>query len=162
MRPVSIIQQNVTARQFDDIDAALFAWFCAKANGVDGLSGLVLQEKANSFAIQLGYPVGDTIGPSWINRWKTRHGIVAKRMHGEAAAVPHDAVDTCKSTVLQDILKEYKLQDKFNCDELGLFWRLLPEQTHVFKHQKCSGGKKSKDRVTVLVGASATGMCCHG
>jgi hypothetical protein len=40
---------------------------------------------------------------------------------------------------------------------LALFWKLLPENTLAFKNEKAAGGKKSKDRVTVLVGASMTG-----
>ena len=34
---------------------------------------------------------------------------------------------------------------------------MLPNTTHVLKNQNCAGGKKAKDRITVLVGASAIG-----
>ena len=38
-------------------------------------------------------------------------------------------------------------------DECGLFWRMLPDGTMAFRSEKCHGGKKSKERVTVA-------MCC--
>ena len=42
-------------------------------------------------------------------------------------------------------------KDVSNCDESGLFWCLLPDRTLAFKSDKCSGGKKSKERVTFLL-----------
>ena len=39
----------------------------------------------------------------------------------------------------------------FNANETGLFWRLLPDKTLAFKHEKCHGGKKSKERITAMV-----------
>ena len=45
----------------------------------------------------------------------------------------------------------------FNIDETGLFWKLLPERTLQFKGIDCKGGKHAKDRITILVGASALG-----
>ena len=45
----------------------------------------------------------------------------------------------------------------YNLDETGLFYKLKPDKTLEFKGQKCSGGKKSEERLTVLVGASMAG-----
>ena len=45
-----------------------------------------------------------------------------------------------------------------NADETGLFYKLRPDRTLAFKGEKCSGGKKAKDRLTVLVGASMSGV----
>ena len=42
-------------------------------------------------------------------------------------------------------------------DEAGLFWKLHPDSTHTFKDRKCVGGKKSKERITVLIGSNMSG-----
>ena len=39
----------------------------------------------------------------------------------------------------------------FSADEAGLYWWLLPDKTHAVKGETCTGGKKSKERVTLLV-----------
>ena len=56
------------------------------------------------------------------------------------------------------ILSRYDPSDIFNADETGLYWRLLPDKTHSLSGEVCTGGKKSKDRVTVLVCANMTGV----
>ena len=53
--------------------------------------------------------------------------------------------------MLHSILARYNSRDVFNVDETGLFWRLLPDKTLAFKHEKCHGGKKSKERITAMV-----------
>ena len=54
-------------------------------------------------------------------------------------------------------LRQFKAEDIFNADKSGLFYRCLPDKTHVFKNDKCAGGKLSKERLTVLVTASMAG-----
>ena len=62
-----------------------------------------------------------------------------------------------KSRVLRPILSRYNPNDVFNADETGLYWRMLPDKTHTFKGEPCTGTKMSKERVTVLVCANMTG-----
>ena len=61
------------------------------------------------------------------------------------------------SSTLQSLLLEYSLQDIFNADETVLFFRLLPDKTLEFKGVDCHGGKKSKERLTVMVCANMAG-----
>ena len=46
--------------------------------------------------------------------------------------------------------QEYKREDIYNLDETGCFWRALPDKGFGEKGKKCQGGKKSKQRVTVV------------
>ena len=55
------------------------------------------------------------------------------------------------------LLKGYTPKDVFNADETGLFWRLLPDMTFSFKGDKCHGGKKSKERLSLLLCANMDG-----
>lgn len=143
----------------EKVDTALFEWFRTVAAGKPGISGALLQEKAQDFAKKLKFDDTEVkkIDINWINRFKRRHYIVAKKLHGEAAAVDERIVADWRTILLPVILRQYPLGDIFNIDEMGLFWRLLPDSTHIFKGATCSGGKRSKDRITVLCGASALG-----
>ena len=58
---------------------------------------------------------------------------------------------------LPRLISGFPLNNIFNADETGLFWRTLPDHTLGFKYEEIRGGKQPKDRVTVLVAASATG-----
>jgi hypothetical protein len=51
----------------------------------------------------------------------------------------------------------YRDCDIYNLDETGLFWQLMPDKTLGFKGQKYSGGKKSKERLSVLLCANLDG-----
>ena len=72
-------------------------------------------------------------------------------MSGERSAVDKASTDQWIKDVLKPTLARYSKKDVFNCDERGLFWRLLLDRTLAFKSDKCSGGKKSKERVTFVV-----------
>ena len=69
-------------------------------------------------------------------------------MQGESKDVNQYDVKEWHSSVLPRILKEYQPKDIFNADETGLFYKLLPNKTYTYKGDQCSGGKKSKERLT--------------
>ena len=72
-------------------------------------------------------------------------------------SVSEDNVQPRINSVLPDLLAHFKPEDILNADETGLFYNLQPDRTLAFKGEKCSGGKKSKERRTVLVCASMAG-----
>ena len=45
----------------------------------------------------------------------------------------------------------YEPRNIYNMDETGLFYRALPDKTLRVKGEACSGGKKSKDRITLAL-----------
>ena len=110
---------------------------------------------AQGIAQKLG--VQFDVNASWIQRLTERHGIMSKFVCGEAASVPEDVVTQWLDTTLTDILRNYQPDDVFNADEIGWFYRCLPNWTHAFKGGTCSGGKQSKKRLTLLLGANMMG-----
>lgn len=58
---------------------------------------------------------------------------------------------------LKSLLQEYAPEDVFHCDETGLFFKMLPDRTPCFNVESCSGGKYSKERITVMGSANALG-----
>ena len=62
-----------------------------------------------------------------------------------------------KETVLPTILSNYEPRNIFSADESGLFYQALPKKTLHLKGEKCSGGKNSKNRLTVFAAANMIG-----
>ncbi|CAG8629494.1 10326_t:CDS:2, partial [Diversispora eburnea] len=72
----------------------------------------------------------------------------------EAFSAPLQNLDEMYNNINQ-ILKNYDLQDIFNCDEIDLFWKMKPNRT--ISNQPILGTKQSKNRVTVLLTCNITG-----
>jgi hypothetical protein len=75
-------------------------------------------------------------------------------LSGEAADVSESVVDDWGKH-LESVCNGYKLRDIFNADETGLFYRVLPIKSMTVRGEKAKGGKKSKERITVLLACSA-------
>ena len=58
---------------------------------------------------------------------------------------------------LPKICEGYALRDIYNLDESGLFYRNLPDYSLAIKGEDCTGGKKAKQRITLVFIASAAG-----
>ena len=95
--------------------------------------------------------------PTWLEKFKQRRGITFRVISGEAAAAPKEEAQHWASDALQKIMALYTPADIYNADETGLFFQCLPEKTLALKNEMCSGGKKSKSRLTVLVAANMDG-----
>ena len=78
-------------------------------------------------------------------------------MHGEEAAANTMGIEQARDN-LPGILSDYELEDIWNLDETGLFYRTLPTRSLVTKSRK--GGKLAKDRVTLNFIVNASGSEC--
>ena len=81
---------------------------------------------------------------------------MCKVVCGEAASVDTSVVSNWKSK-LSTLLEGYSPDCVYNVDETGLFYRCLPNCTLTFKGEACHGGKLSKERLTLLLGANMDG-----
>lgn len=77
-------------------------------------------------------------------------------LSGEAADVDPIVVSDW-SAQLKTLCEGYAPKDIFNADETGLFFRALPTRSLVVRGDEAKEGKKSKDRITVLLACSAIG-----
>ena len=92
----------------------------------------------------------------WLGNFQKRFNIKEYINHGEAAAVQIDSPDAiAQIEKICRLVIKYDLDDVLNMDETGLFWKLTPDCTLAIKAG--SGGKKSKDRVTLVFTVSASG-----
>ncbi len=53
--------------------------------------------------------------------------------------------------------KVYEACDIFNADECALFFKLMPDNSHVLKGEKCHGGELSEERITILLAVNLDG-----
>ncbi|GBM38358.1 Tigger transposable element-derived protein 6 [Araneus ventricosus] len=93
----------------------------------------------------------------WLEKFKRRHGIMAKVISGESKDVDDNDSENWITETLSKILKDYKPENFFNADETALFFQCLPQKTLIFKKENCCGGKQSKARLSAMLGANMTG-----
>ena len=115
----------------------------------------MIHEQALLYAAELGHE-GFSGSNGWLDRWQKRHNIRMSTLSGEAADVSEGVVEDWGRR-LDSVCKGYRLQDIFNADETGLFYRALPTKSMSVKGEEAKGGKKSKERITVLLACSAEG-----
>ena len=121
------------------------------------ITGPMLQEKAMQIAKALDVPQDEfKASNGWLDRFKTRNGIKAKVVSGEAGDVGEDTVESWKER-LPDILQGWAPQNIWNMDETGQFFRALPNKSLAEASRKCTGGKQSKERLTCALFVSAAG-----
>ena len=80
-------------------------------------------------------------------------------VQGESQSAASESVNPFKEH-LQKLIEEkgLSLNQLFNCDETGLYWKLMPNKTLVSSREKeAKGFKVPKDRVTIMPCANATG-----
>ncbi|CAM2724777.1 unnamed protein product [Rotaria socialis] len=149
-------------RKFKDenrqkIDELVFEWFTQQRAKQIPISGPILQEKARQTAEQLGY-TSETFKASngWLEKFRNRHAISFRTINGESASVDNSTVEEWTQR-LSTILDGFDENDVFNADETGLFYRATPDRSLVLSKEECKGGKKSKERLTVLLCSNLAG-----
>ncbi|KAG6920975.1 tigger transposable element-derived protein 4-like, partial [Chelydra serpentina] len=133
-----------------EVEDALFLWFQQALASGERLSGPILKAKAQELALRSGREFEATDG--WLCRWKTRHNIVFKRQHGEKPEADVGSAQSWVSAVLPSLLAGYSAENIFNAGETGLLYRGYPGRAPALL-----GGKKAKDRVSVLCCANRAG-----
>ncbi|XP_064461997.1 tigger transposable element-derived protein 6-like [Ornithodoros turicata] len=142
-------RKRIRKATYADVEDALLKWFVDARSRNIPISGPLMLSKAKDFAFLLDFP-DFSPGNGWLHRFKVRHGIVFKGVAGEAASVNMEDVNTWLDENIATIVS-YSAQDVYNADETALFYQMLPAKTHALKGDKCSGGKNSKLRITVLL-----------
>ena len=83
------------------------------------------------------------------------HSVVR---HGEAASSDKAAADKFKVEFEQYVnAEQYVLQQVFNMDETGLFWKKMPRRMYISREKSMPGHRPMKDKPTLLLCGNATG-----
>ncbi|XP_042909414.1 tigger transposable element-derived protein 4-like [Parasteatoda tepidariorum] len=90
----------------------------------------------------------------WLEHFKDRNCLSFNTICEEAVAVDGDTIENWRNSILKDFLSRFDASNVFNLDETGIFYHLLPDKTLSFKGEKCTTGKASRQRLTLLLGAN--------
>ena len=128
------------------------------------IEGPVVQAKARELHKKLcdrrgGGPSDFTASDGWLWRFSKRHGIRQLTLQGEKLSADQPAADSFIST-FQEFIEEnhYTLNQVFNCDETGLYFKLMPQKSLASSFEKSADGRKTqKERVTINACANASG-----
>lgn len=135
------------------IDTVIFKWYLhARVNNLS-ISGPLLKEKALELASEVGLN-GFKASNGWLQKFKERHQISYK--NGSSSSINRCVITEWLNEV-KELISGYDERDIFNCDETGLFFRVLPENAMSFSNETCSEGNLSKERLTVLLCANMDG-----
>ncbi|KAJ8882176.1 hypothetical protein PR048_018664 [Dryococelus australis] len=110
-----------------DLEKAGFDWFSQhRAQGVP-VSGPMLQQMADLFALKMGLDYFNN-SKGWLDHVKSRHNITQHKICGKSEAISAGSVGNWLP-VLQGILMCYQPCNVYNTDERAMFLNLLPDQT---------------------------------
>uniref|UniRef100_A0A8C3WRQ9 Jrk helix-turn-helix protein n=1 Tax=Catagonus wagneri TaxID=51154 RepID=A0A8C3WRQ9_9CETA len=142
--------------KLERLDRVLYEWFLVKrAEGVP-VSGPMLIEKAKDLYEQMQLTEPCVFSGGWLWRFKARHGIKKLDASSEKQEADHQAAEQFRR-FFRSLTAEHGLSPEqvYNADQTGLFWRCLPGPG--VEGGAGPGLKQSKDRLTVLTCANATG-----
>ncbi|CAF2118605.1 unnamed protein product [Rotaria magnacalcarata] len=153
----NILRRSEETKIDKKIDEIVFEWFAQQRAKQIPICGPILQEKARQVAEQLGYTT-ETFKASngWLEKFRNRHTISFRTINGESASVDDSTVEEWTQR-LSTILDGFNENDVFNAAETGLFYRATPDRSLVLSKEECKCGKKSKERLTVLLCSNLTG-----
>lgn len=114
-------KKRLKTSTYADVDNAVFAWFLDRRAQNVPISGAILQQKAIDFACILGHD-DFKASNSWLQGFKSRHGVVGKVVSGESASADSDAAASWVAKKLPGIFSHYEAADIYNADETALFF----------------------------------------
>ncbi|KAJ3649085.1 hypothetical protein Zmor_020847 [Zophobas morio] len=152
-------RKTMKASTFEELEQAMIKWFLQKRAEGTPISGPMCLRQAQLFHEKLNPGENFKASNGWLYRFKKRHGIRELSIEGEKLSADEVALtEFCYE--LENIIleRDLKLDQVYNADETGLFWKTMPTKTLAHESEKCASGfKTNKDRVTILCCANATG-----
>ena len=94
------------------------------------------------------FVASDGSSDGWLDKWKATYAIKEPHILGEARYVSAETVTSWVER-LQELTEGYSLENIWNMDESGYFFKALPETDLVQKWKQTKGGKKEKHYFTI-------------
>ena len=106
-------------------------------------NGVMLKEEAMTIKEQLQNSNLDDFGAwdVWLDCWKTKYSVKERRIAGEAGDVSTETVTSWMEKI-NELIEGYSLENIWNMDESGCFFKALPVKGLVEKEKQVKGGKK--------------------
>ncbi|XP_018396043.1 PREDICTED: jerky protein homolog-like [Cyphomyrmex costatus] len=141
-----------------NVDAVLYTWFCQQRSWGQTISGPLLCEKAQEINKILNGPASFMASNGWLQKFKQRHGICQSSIQEKLSYNTEEIKHFPEK--FHSFVKDhgYTLQNIYNADETGLYWRTLPQLILTAEHELSAANLKvSKERLTAMMCANANG-----
>lgn len=158
----NIGKKNVRPAEYPELEKKLYEWFLSQRERNCQLNGNILKVKAKELFHKV-YPDKEDnefqASDGWFHKFKKRMGMRILKIAGEKLDADVSAVEPYIRKLNAKIAEMDVTEEQiYNADETALYYRLLPEKTYVSSNEKSAAGhKKSKDRITLLLCANASG-----
>ncbi|XP_043258386.1 jerky protein homolog-like [Colletes gigas] len=142
-----------------ELEDRLFEWYQEQKAIDDGVTNIMLQEKAVELNKEFGGPPTFHASQGWVWRFKQRRSISFRDYSTENANVDSRIAQNITHCFLQRLKEEgIELQNVYSMDETGLAWKALPRKTLMHPLARRVYGKRiKKNLVTVGLCANAIG-----
>ncbi|NWU70485.1 TIGD4 protein, partial [Pterocles burchelli] len=141
---------------YTDVEEALMKWYRVAQCLDVPVNGPMLRLKANDFAQKLGHS-DFKCSNGWLDRFKSRYGLVFRAQPVEAAAATTVDAPTLWDQNVLPYVKDYEPKNVFCIQETGLLYQMFPHNTFAFEWETRSVAKLSKERITIAVGTNMDG-----
>lgn len=151
---------TLKAAEYPRMEKALYKWFLRQRKLNVPISGLIIREMARCLHTKIKEKPGEfNASEGWLKNFKKRYGIRYLKVTGEKLTNKKHLVAPSKDTFQKKIADlGLTLDQIYNADESGLYFRLLPDHTFVSAVEKSAPGRKlCKERVTFLPCTNASG-----
>lgn len=149
----------VSSGKYQKLELALFYWFLKMRDNHETLtSGLILLQ-ARKFASKLNIPSNFKFSKKWLHNFKKRFNIRKLKISGEKLSSDLESIEPFKQQFFEVVDERgLSIDQLYNADESGLFFKILPNYTLVHsKETSATGHKVAKDRITFMPCANASG-----
>jgi hypothetical protein len=145
--------------KYADIDDELYSYFLKMREKKAQINTNDLKSKALEIGVGKGYDRFNAIN-GFIRCFKNIHNIHFTELYGDAGGVD-PAVCSNWFKKISTLIENYEDKNIYNIDETGLYYQAESGKTYIsgaeYANKDLRGTKKSKQRLTVLVGASLSG-----
>ena len=159
--PASVKKRCIVREgQFEQLDKVCYTWLMQQRSKGAPISGPLLQEKVLQLFPTV-YPHADAnsfkASSGWLYRFCCRHGIRELSLQGESLSADTSSVEPFQAELREKIENDsYTLNQIFNADKTGLWWRLMPSKSLVH----CGETQAKNFKQSNLLGcANASGTC---
>ena len=135
-------KQKQCTGKFSDVNRALWDWYMTCRSSNIPVSGTLLQEEALIIAEKLGIE-GFAASNGWLELFKKAQNISTMSVAGEEGDVSSMTLESWKEKS-RELVRGWKAENIWNVDEIGCFWKGLPEVSLNKKGSWCGGRKQSK------------------
>ncbi|GBM88702.1 Jerky -like [Araneus ventricosus] len=132
----------------EKLDEAVYLWFKQqRAQGIP-ISGNILKEEACLLSQKSNENESFSASQGWLDKFKKkRHGIRQLAIAGEKLSANKDSAKDFVERFEEMIEKgNLTLDQIYNVDETGLFYRMMPSKSFASKEEASDPGYKKKQR----------------